>query len=540
MALSGSFNTKDYNGRYLEFSWKQESQDFGNNTTTISWSLKGAGRSASNYWYCDQVKVYIDGDLEFKNKGRFKLYHQEVASGTKTIKHNPDGTRNFSASASAGIYYTGATNCSGSGSFDLQNIPKQAYITHAPNFTDIDNPIMTYSNPAGTYVQELKACISFDGYDDIAYRNVPLVGNEFQFVFTDSEREAIRVRMANEKKPLIVKYYLKTKINGEWLFGTKDAEMSIAGSTISFSPTIKNIDEPTIALVGNDTTFIKYYNKAQVDLNVSLYKHTVLSSGSATIGNETKSGVSLIFDNITTNSLTAKAENSQGRTVVYTGTFNMIDYYKPTIELTVDVPDTEGKTIIHMKGNYFNQSFGAKTNQITLKYRWGRTISDDTEWKKISPILHKDSYSVDVPLTVPNYRESYQFQAAVGDRLTPLIFTPIITKKATPVFDWGENDFAINVPLVLNLGEDKDILKKFKMCYGTESIHFGSQDGKTTITFPENLFKKAPVVMVSQVFNGTPLVVINNNITKENCIVAVAGVFSTSGDRDFNWFAIGE
>lgn len=124
MAKSGSFKTGAYEGRYLLFSWSQASQSIENNTTTINWTLKGAGGSSGMWYYCQNVKCVIDGKTVYQKADQFKLYDgTTVASGSYTFTHNDTGARSFTASAEAGIYVW-AVNCTGSGSFDLETIAR--------------------------------------------------------------------------------------------------------------------------------------------------------------------------------------------------------------------------------------------------------------------------------------------------------------------------------------------------------------------------------------------------------------------------------
>lgn len=125
MATSGSFNTSAYSGRYLNFSWTEKSQSVANNTTTISWTLKGAGGDST--WYMSgNFKVVIDGSTVYSSATRIQLKNGTVvASGTYTFKHDSAGKKTFSASAEAGIY-TVAVNCRGSGSFTLDTIARKS------------------------------------------------------------------------------------------------------------------------------------------------------------------------------------------------------------------------------------------------------------------------------------------------------------------------------------------------------------------------------------------------------------------------------
>lgn len=126
MANSGSFNTSAYSVRYLTFNWWINSQSIEGNYTDIGWNLVGAGGSTTSWYKAGAFKVVINGDTVYETgqNDRITLYNgTTVASGTKRIYHNSDGSKSFSASAEAGIY-TYARNVSGSGSWSINSIPR--------------------------------------------------------------------------------------------------------------------------------------------------------------------------------------------------------------------------------------------------------------------------------------------------------------------------------------------------------------------------------------------------------------------------------
>lgn len=130
MASSGSFNTSGYGSgdwfRCLNFSWSVQSQSISNNSTTISWTLKGSGGATNNWYQSGNFSVVIDGSTVYSSGSRINLYNGTVvASGTYTLWHDNNGNRSFSAFAQAGIY-TYAVNCYGSGSWSLPTIPRYA------------------------------------------------------------------------------------------------------------------------------------------------------------------------------------------------------------------------------------------------------------------------------------------------------------------------------------------------------------------------------------------------------------------------------
>ena len=127
MASSGSLSTTGYKGRYLVLNWSQVSQSIADNTTTISWSLEGAGYASFSYCYARNFTVVINDTTVYYAQGgssEVKLYNGTVvASGTLVISHDSDGNKSFSASVVAGIYDWSPT-CTGSGTFYLNKIPR--------------------------------------------------------------------------------------------------------------------------------------------------------------------------------------------------------------------------------------------------------------------------------------------------------------------------------------------------------------------------------------------------------------------------------
>lgn len=130
MASSGYFNTTAYNAtdgsRYIVFSWRETAQSVENNSTTISWELKGGG-TTTQWVQARNIKLTIDGETVYSHPGTdtyvWLAKDSVFASGTYTLTHKGDGTRSFTAYAEAGIY-NWAVNCKGSASFTLDTIAR--------------------------------------------------------------------------------------------------------------------------------------------------------------------------------------------------------------------------------------------------------------------------------------------------------------------------------------------------------------------------------------------------------------------------------
>ena len=323
MASSGSFNTTGYQGRYLTFSWSVSSQSVANNTTTISWTLKGAGNAQSNWYRAGNFKVVINGTTVYSSSTRIQLYDGTlVASGNYTMTHDTAGNKTFSASAEAGIY-TVAVNCSGSGTFTLPQIARAAKITAAPNFTDIQNPTINYQNSAGNSVSSLQACISLTGStDNISYRDIPKTGTSYTFQLTEAERNVLRAATPNSNT-LSVIFYIKTIISGQTYYETVTRTMTIVDAAPTMgNPTYQDSNSTTVAITGDDQKIIQKHSSLTIAIPAATaQKYATITKYQVTINGVTREqaaagnlswGVLDVSSNITA---TVKAIDSRGNSV---------------------------------------------------------------------------------------------------------------------------------------------------------------------------------------------------------------------------------
>ena len=287
MASSGSFNTSGYSGRYLTFNWSVASQNIANNQTTINWNLKGAGGPTNNYYKAGNFAVVIDGATVYASATRINLYNGTlVASGSYTINHNADGNRSFSASAQAGIY-TVAVNCSGSGSWALPQIPRQANITSAPDFNDTQNLTISFNNPGGF---RLNARLEFGGAS-ISRDNIPNTGS-YTFQFTEAERNLLRSKCPNSNT-LAVREIIATCISGTtenyWSFYDRIMTIVNANPTIG-SIAYQDTKSQTTGITQNNQIIIQNNSTLQFNFStLSALKYATLKSVAVTLNGITKS-----------------------------------------------------------------------------------------------------------------------------------------------------------------------------------------------------------------------------------------------------------
>lgn len=134
MALSGSVSTSAYttdagNKWTVVLNWSA-TQNVIKNTSTISWNIKAGytGSSTSAYVVVGEVRATINGTQVFYRGTADRsecTKGKQIASGTITVSHDSDGTKDVAMKIEAGIYEW-AINKTGSKTFTLDQIDRAA------------------------------------------------------------------------------------------------------------------------------------------------------------------------------------------------------------------------------------------------------------------------------------------------------------------------------------------------------------------------------------------------------------------------------
>ena len=372
---------------------------------------------------------------------------------SNAISHNADGSKsttitcNFSLRATIdGTYYGTVT---ASSTVTLDNIPRAATLTAAPNFNDEQNPKITYSNPAGNAVSSLQACISLTGDNpDVPYRDVSKTGTSYTFSLTDAERKTLRSATTSNSRT--VYFYLKTVIGNNTYHNKLSKTFSIINGNPTLSPTVKDIGSVSITLTGDaNNKLIKDYNVMSVSAGATALKEATIKSYKISCGGKSITTESGTLDFVDSGTFTFSVTDSRGNTTTQKVTKTLIPYVKLTCNLSANAPTTAGDMTFTVKGNYFNGSFGAVTNTLTVQYRYKTNSGSYGAWTNLTPTISNNTYTANGSLTGLDYQNSYTIQARALDAIydeNPRVSAEKKV-KTTPVFDWGENDFNFNVPV---------------------------------------------------------------------------------------------
>lgn len=395
----------------------------------------------------------IDGvKYDFRNT----FNDNRTSSGEKTlftktvdVEHDSEGKKTLYCSASFATGVSSGT-ITASKSLVLTDIPRFATIESAPNFNDEENPTITYSNPAGTSVESLRACISLDGTNaDIEYRDISKTETSYTFNLTDAERDVLRAATTGANSRT-VKFYVRSEIGGSYQGSNLERTFTIKNPNPTINPTITDSNSTTVALTGDSNKLVKYYSNAAITIGAAAVKKATLTSKKVTCGNKSLTADGTI-NAVESNSFVFTATDSRGNTTEETVTPPFVNYIKLSCNLANNMPDGEGNMTVKATGNYFNGSFGAKSNSLNVYYRYKTVGGSYSSWAAMTVTKSGNTYSATANVTGLDYQTAYVFQTYAKDALAT-VYSAEKTAKATPVFDWGENDFKFNVPVYDKFG----------------------------------------------------------------------------------------
>lgn len=345
---------------------------------------------------------------------------------------------------------------------DFEPVPRETPILTATNFTDTEDPVITYQVNDAKTITSLQAAISFDGETDlIKYRNISYSKTDgeysYTFVLTDEERELLRKNSIEAtSKPIF--FLTKTIRSSVVSIGIAQRVFSVVGCHPILNPTLKDVNSTTIALTGNDKKFIRYESMAEFTTGAIASKHAEIVSQFVQCGSKViYNAFNGVIDNPESDTFVfnvVDSRNQQTQSSVFT---NMIPYVKPTCKQNVKIDivtpgDIVANLALKITGNYYNGSFGAVDNTLKIEVRYSNDAGELGEWEELTnPIFDNEKNTYEVTKIYDGFRtdRAYKFQSRVTDKLN-YVETAIYEATSTPVFDWGKEDFNFNVPVKIN------------------------------------------------------------------------------------------
>ncbi|MBO5909904.1 MAG: hypothetical protein J6Q15_00185, partial [Clostridia bacterium] len=452
------------------FDWERTSYSTNNMTSTISWtySISCSGKlfsSTADFYY----ELTVDGQGYSGTKSlTYKNGTYLIASGTTIIQHGTDGTKNFMVTTREQPPNAAITTLITT--FALDKITKASGVTCTTVNIGVA-PVITINSQDSSYRHTLTYGF---GDQEQGYKTGMIVSLTNKSVIDYFIwPEVFYQFIPNSRSGTGVIYCETYNSNGE-MVGEQTrcnftANVNEGSSTPVFAsgyPKIKDINSITKALTGDENTLVRYVSTAYVEIgaegrNYATIARQKVKNDTAIHEEYTNDLVSISFGNVVSPVFSFELEDSRGyitkpgRDLSATGRF--VEYFHPTCNIGNNKPDTHGNLTINCSGSWFNSSFGAVDNSITVEYRykleqdeWKNT---EDEWFPMAVTVSGNSYDATASFMIPNfdYLAGYVYEARVKDK----IFTTHSTEynvKSAAIFSWSDQDFEFNVPVKFNAG----------------------------------------------------------------------------------------
>ena len=373
-----------------------------------------------------------------------------VKTITATVSHNSDGAGNcylYALINGPGLTTMEGTYVSGSSSVTLDTIPRYASLKSVSDFTDEANPVISYSNPAGTAISSLQVCISLDGSTaKTAWKDVPKTGTEYTVSLTATERNTLRAATPNSNT-LQVYYLLKTVLASGSNVASKPAKMNIVNADPVVSPVVVDTNSTTKTLTGDPSILVALHSTASVTINATAQKYATIKSKKVEHGTAVLTGDGTL--SVTNNPIKITVTDSRGNETVKTAANTIVPYINPTCLIGNNIPEADGTFALEVSGLFYNGSIGKTANTLSVQYRRKAAGGSYSSWTTIGSVSKSgNSYAATANLTGLDYQTVYTFQARAIDKLNANgVHSAEKAVISEPVFDWGQYDFRFNVPV---------------------------------------------------------------------------------------------
>ena len=424
-ATSGSKDVSVANYITLRFSWTTGTQNITTNYTPVNWKLQLISSNSTARISSTASKDYsvtVDGQTWSGTNtiGLSGGATKTLASGSKNIYHNSDGTKtfNYSFSQDFDITYSGSSigTKSGSGSGTLNTIPRGSVLGTISAFTigdAINIPITKYSS---SFTDTLT--ISVGG---TTIKTISDIANGYDVSFTTTELNNIYAKLPSATSGTFT-FSLTTK-SGSTTIGTssKTAKGTIP-STIK--PTISSVSltEYVSGLAAQFGAYVQNKSRISGTINASAGSGSSIEAYKMVINGATytsKTFTTGVLKTSGSNSYSLTITDKRGRTATSSGTFNVLAYSEPTISnFSVIRSNADGST--NDEGAYAKINASAtitslsskNTKTFTLRYR----VKGSSTWTNVETYTSGYTYTATNKI-VPNINvdKAYDFQLVATD-----------------------------------------------------------------------------------------------------------------------------
>ena len=471
-----NFNGRNGSYFFLDLYYDLLSQNQTTNTSSVRYyayvgstgGYSGSGSSSS---------VYINGNRvgSFSSIGRGS--NTLIGTLDVTINHDTNGNGTASYSASANTNWT-LGSASLSGSFTLPRIARADNITSPMVYTIGATHTIRITQNSTSFTHTVR--YTFGSLNGTIASNVKdsctwFVPTTFYNEFTSGSSKTGTL-------------YCDT-YSGSTLLGTTSITATFIPNSTTAKPTVSfnyTSDSLSQTLTGNTKgiiggrSSINYTITGTPKHNATIAKY-YLSNSSSNLPEVSRTGT---LNNVSGNKYYTRVQDSRG---LNSDTLTItLSPYVNYVQLAITnctferENDLSNKVYLTLKGNYFNNNFGATNNELTLKlfYRkqgessWGSAI-DITSYATISG----NTFSITNQLIGSNfsYEDSYEFRVVAKDKVVTddSVSSNRTVTEGVALFDIGKNDVLFKGIKLLEYIESK-VKLNVDLMYPVGSIYLST------------------------------------------------------------------
>lgn len=271
---------------------------------------------------------------------------------------------------------------------------------------------------------------------------------QFSWIIPDE----LYAQIPNDKRG-IVHVYVDTFDEGRGQIGTRQYT-TLWGYTVyseckpTLSPTIHDVNPNTIALTGDKNKIIPGKSYAEFTANATARKSSTITRVEVINGSQSIVKESGTFWSVFTNKFTFHVTDSRGYVTEVTYSPSSVPYVQLSCIVEAEAPTADGIMSFIIKGNYYNGSFGVVNNILEVKYRIKEINQEYGAWVTVTPEISGTTYQKTITLTGMDYLSSYTIEAYAVDKFGRVDANNQAV-ATLPIFDWGVNDFNMNVPMTV-------------------------------------------------------------------------------------------
>lgn len=363
------------------------------------------------------------------------------------ISHHADGSRSIRVEISLKGYTAGGGGGSGwsvadSREVELTHIPRANAIGASDAFVGAVSTVSVVRRSADYTHSVAYRFGALEGYLDesgnLLEEEARLTGSSIPFTIPESFYTQIPNAPSGVCTLTCRTYQGDTQVGDD-----QEAVFTVTANRAVCAPevtaTVTDGNPITAALTGGDK-LVRYASEAVCTV-------TATAKNGASIVQKTAAGQvaedTVTLPEVQTGIFRFAAVDSRGYAGEITVEKELIPYTRPTAVVTARRTDpTSGRAILTVTGSWYNGAFGEENNALTVRCDTGSEVLTFT------PTWEGSAYRLTAEVLGLDYLKNHTLTVEVADLVDTVTATAHVG-KGIPVFHWGEQDFAFQVPVSL-------------------------------------------------------------------------------------------